>query len=322
MDLAEVLETRYILIVCNKHNDQLWGAAFGFNTFLPPRVLAESCSEVSGDVGDGAPQINQSTGRPCHLSFLYLIHAWSEFLSCLPCRWWMSHLRATCREVKPACLETAARAGKICQKRTKYEMRTKYKMSVEIPGLWARQEAAASSGLSRAIPEPLGYCAAAGQAAFTQVSWVWDVCKSAGSQIWEKWMDVSVPYPSKDFVTAPSPLKKKNASLTGYLLWNWRFFPLLHGGVMCVQGGRIWQDGICSLVLRCCSSSLGSDLASVLTRPGRAAGNVSCASQPREQNIPGSAAHTACPAFILSKMAFLGGRLISLFGYSCVSAAA
>lgn len=59
MDLAEVLETRYILIVCNKHKDQSWGAAFGFNTFLPPLLLAGTCCEVSGDVGDRAPQINQ-----------------------------------------------------------------------------------------------------------------------------------------------------------------------------------------------------------------------------------------------------------------------
>lgn len=100
-----------------------------------------------------------------------------------------------------------------------------------------------------------------------------------------------------------------------------RFFPLLHGDAVFVQRGRIWQDGICSLVLRCCSSSLCSDLASVLTRPGRAAGNVSCASQPREQNILGSAAHMACPGYVHTrKWPFLGG-LIYLFGYSCVSAA-
>lgn len=58
MQLAEVLETRYILIVCNKHDHQSWGAAFGFNTFFPPLVSAESRCEISGDVGDGAPQIN------------------------------------------------------------------------------------------------------------------------------------------------------------------------------------------------------------------------------------------------------------------------
>lgn len=83
MDLAEVLETRYILIVCNKHNDQSWGAAFGFNTFLPPLVLAEIRCEIGGDVGDRAPQINQSTGRPWHFYVLCLIHAWDELLSCL-----------------------------------------------------------------------------------------------------------------------------------------------------------------------------------------------------------------------------------------------
>lgn len=74
-------------------------------------------------------------------------------------------------------------------------------------------------------------------------------------------------------------------------------------------------------MLGCCSSSPCSDLASVLTRPGRAAGNVSCASQPPEQNILGSAAHVACPGFSHTrKWHFLGG-LISGFGYSCVSAA-
>lgn len=114
MDLAEVLETRYVLIVCNKHNHQSLGAAFGFNTFFPPLVLAETGCEVSGDFGDRAPQINQSAGRPWHLYLLYLIRAWDEFLSCLShashcsCRWWVSHPQATCREVKPARLETAA----------------------------------------------------------------------------------------------------------------------------------------------------------------------------------------------------------------------
>lgn len=88
-----------------------------------------------------------------------------------------------------------------------------------------------------------------------------------------------------------------------------------------MQGGKICQDGICSLVLRCCASSLCSDLASVLTRPGRAAGNVSCASQPQEQNILGSAAHMACSGFIYTKKWLFAEGLSSLFGYSCVSAA-
>lgn len=72
MDLAEVLETRYILIVCNKLNDQSWGAAFGFNTFLPSLVLAGTRCEVSGDVGVKAPQINQ-------------IRALADLVTCTPC---------------------------------------------------------------------------------------------------------------------------------------------------------------------------------------------------------------------------------------------
>lgn len=89
------------------------------------------------------------------------------------------------------------------------------------------------------IPEPLGSCADAGQAAFTQVSWMWDVCKSAGSHLWEKWMDVRVPYPYKDFVIAPSLLKKKLSILTGYLLLKSEgFFPCSVGVLCACREGR------------------------------------------------------------------------------------
>lgn len=151
---------------------------------------------------------------------------------------------------------------------------------------------------------------------------MWDVCKSAGSQLWEKWMDVRVSYPSKGFVTAPSHLKKKIASLTGYLLLESEgFFPLLRGGAVCVQGGRIlarWHLLPCAQmplqfpVLRPC----------ICADPSRE-GCRKCqlCFQPREQNILGSAAHAACPGFIHTRKWPFLGTLISGFGYSCVSAA-
>lgn len=193
----------------------------------------------------------------------------------------------------------------------------------EIPGLWVRQEAGAPSGLSRAIPEPLGDWAGTGQAAFTQMSWIWDVCKSAGSHLWAKWMDVRMSYLSKDFVTAPSLLKKKISILKGYLLLESEgLFSPCSVGVLCAcrEGGFGKMAFAPS-----CSDAAPVPCAQTLHLCWPIPGGL----QEMSAVLPSRGSTTfwdlqlTRPALALSTLenGLWGGEFVSLFGYSCVSAA-
>lgn len=148
----------------------------------------------------------------------------------------------------------------------------------------------------------LGYCAGAGLATLTQVSWMWSACKGCDrSHQWKKPMDVKVPCPPKGLVTAQSPpLKKKILNLLGYLLLESVSLPpapptLICEGAICVQAARIverWHLLTCVQMLLQFTVLDHRDLASVLTHPGTAAGNISCAFQLWEQKLEGTAKYS------------------------------
>jgi len=112
----------------------------------------------------------------------------------------------------------------------------------------------------------------------------------------EKLMHVRVPCPPKGLVTAQAPpIKKQNFKFNRIFASEISLFFLICEGAICAQAAGIleqWHLIACIQMLLQFPVFNCQDLASVLPRPGLAAGKVSFAFQPQEQGPEGAAKYS------------------------------